>query len=121
MEWQVLYYKKESGEIPVLEYLLSLDVKMRAKAFNEIELLEKHGSHLREPYVKHIQGEKYKDLFELRVKLASNISRVFYFSYSKKTFVLLHGFTKKSDKTPARELDRALQYKLDYERRRDDE
>ena len=56
MEWQVEYYKKVNGNIPVLEYLLSIDAKMRAKAFSEIELLEKHGSDLREPYVKPIKG-----------------------------------------------------------------
>lgn len=48
MEWQVEYYKKENGTIPVLDYLLSLNAKMRAKAFSEIELLEKHGRALRE-------------------------------------------------------------------------
>ena len=46
MDWQVEYYKKENGGIPVLDYLLSIDAKMRAKAFSEIELLEKHGSEL---------------------------------------------------------------------------
>lgn len=49
MEWQVEYYKKENGNIPVLDQLLSLDAKVRAKAFSEIELLEKHGPKLREP------------------------------------------------------------------------
>jgi len=77
MEWQVEYYKKENGTIPVLEYLLTLPPKMRAKAFSEIELLEKHGSDLREPYAKPIKGDKYKDLFELRVKFSSDISRIF--------------------------------------------
>ncbi|WP_435050980.1 helix-turn-helix domain-containing protein [Desulfotruncus arcticus] len=56
------YYKKENGDIPVLDFLLSLEAKIRAKAFSEIELLEKHGHELREPYVKPIKG---KDLFEL--------------------------------------------------------
>ena len=65
MDWQVEYYKKESGKIPVLEYLLTLNPKMRAKAFSEIELLEKHGTDLREPYTKPIKGERYKDLYEL--------------------------------------------------------
>ena len=41
MDWQVEYYKKENGDIPVLDFLLSLEAKMRAKAFSEIELLEK--------------------------------------------------------------------------------
>ncbi len=121
MDWQVEYYKKESGNIPVLEYLLLLDVKMRAKAFREIELLEKHGSNLREPYVKSIKGAPYKGIFELRVKFASDISRIFYFTYHKNTFVLLHGFTKKTEKTPRKELERALRYKVDYERRCEDE
>lgn len=114
MDWQVEYYKKENGDIPVLDFLLSLEAKIRAKAFSEIELLEKHGPELREPYVKPIKG---KDLFELRIKFASDISRIFYFTNRQKTFVLLHGFTKKTQKTPPREIERALRYKEDYERR----
>ncbi len=121
MRWQVEYYKKENGNIPVLDYLLTLDPKMRAKTFSEIELLEKHGVDLREPYVKAIKGARNKGLFELRVKFASNISRIFYFTHLKNTFVLLHGFTKKTEKTPQREIERALRYREDYERRCEDE
>lgn len=77
MDWQVEYYKKENGDIPVLDFLLSLKAKMRAKAFSEIELPEKHGPDLREPYVKTLRG---KGIFELRIKFASDISRIFYFT-----------------------------------------
>ena len=122
MDWQVeYYYKKENGKIPVLEYLLTLNPKIRAKAFSEIELLEKHGTDLREPYTKPIKGEKYKELYELRIKFSSDISRIFYFTFRNNTFVLLHGFTKKTEKTPPGEIERALRYKEDYERRCDDE
>ncbi len=121
MEWQVEYYKKDNGDIPVLEYLLTLAPKLRAKVFSEIELLEKHGRELKEPYVKPIHGEKYRGIFELRVKFASDISRIFYFAFCQKTFVLLYGFSKKTEKTPQRELDMAMKYKKDYERRCDDE
>lgn len=117
MDWQVEYYQKKNGKIPVMEYLLSLNPKMRAKAFLEIELLEKHGALLREPYVKPIKGSKYKDIFELRIKFSSDISRIFYFTFQNNTFVLLNGFTKKTDKTPQAELDKAVRYKEDYERR----
>lgn len=117
MDWQVEYYRKENGKIPVLDYLLTLNPKMRAKAFSEIELLEKHGTNLREPYAKPVKGEKYRDLFELRIKFATNISRIFYFTFRNNTFVLLHGFTKKTEKTQKKELDKALMYKEDYERR----
>ncbi|MFZ3130322.1 MAG: type II toxin-antitoxin system RelE/ParE family toxin [Desulfosporosinus sp.] len=91
----------------MLDFLLLLEAKMRAKIFSEIELLEKYGPELREPYVKPIKG---KGLFELRIKFASDISRIFYFICSQKTFVLFHGFTKKNQKTPQRELERALRY-----------
>jgi phage-related protein len=117
MEWQIEYYRKENGDIPVVVYLLSLEPKLRAKAFSEIELLEKHGIRLTEPYVKQIKGKKYNGIFELRIKFASDIGRIFYFTYSKRIFVLLHGFTKKTNETPQRELERALRYKDDYERR----
>ncbi len=121
MEWTVEYYTKENGEVPVLEYLLSLNPKIRAKAFSEIELLERHGSMLREPYAKPIKGERYKGLFELRVKFSSDISRIFYFTYTNNTFVLLNGFTKKTDSTPKSELEKALRYMADYERRCENE
>ena len=120
MDWQVEYYKKVNGKIPVVDYLLSLNAKMRAKVFSEIELLEQHGTNLREPYAKQIKGKKYKDLFELRIKFSNDISRIFYFTFKNNTFVLLHGFTKKSEKTPEKELDKALRYKEDYERRCDE-
>ena len=121
MEWNVEFYKKENGDIPVMDFLLSLEPKMRAKAFLEIELLEKHGTNLREPYTKPLKGDKYKNLFELRVKFSSDISRIFYFTFKNNTFVLLNGFIKKTDKTPKRELDKAIKYKEDYERRCDNE
>lgn len=121
MDWSVEYYKKENGQIPVLDYLLTLNPKMRAKAFSEIELLEKHGLNLLEPYTKAIKGEKYNGIFELRVKFSSDISRIFYFTFRNNTFVLLNGFTKKADKTPKIELERAISYKEDYERRCDNE
>lgn len=124
MDWQIEYYKKGNGNIPVLDFLLTLNPKMRAKAFSEIELielLEKHGANLREPYVKPVRGEKYKGLFELRIKFSSDISRIFYFTFQNNTFVLLNGFTKKSGKTPKNELDKAERYKKDYERRCCDE
>ena len=117
MEWEVEYYKKPNGEIPVLVFLLSLNSKMRAMAFSEIELLEKHGVNLREPYAKPIKGDEHKGIYEMRVKFASDISRIFYFSFRNNKFVLLHGLIKKADKTPTRELVKAKRYMADYELR----
>lgn len=38
MDYDVEYYQKENGNVPVLDFLLSLQPKMRAKGFSEIEL-----------------------------------------------------------------------------------
>lgn len=121
MSWNVRFYQRENGEVPVYEFLCSLEPKLQAKAFSEIELLEKCGTALKEPYVKPIVGKKYQGLWELRVRFSSDNARGFYFLFSRDTFILLHGFRKKTNKTPSKELERAMQYKLDYERRWQDE
>jgi phage-related protein len=43
-------------------------------------------------------------LFELRLKAAEGIARVFYCTMIGRSIVMLHQFTKKTEKTPPREL-----------------
>ena len=121
MDWEIEYYKKENGEIPVENFLLTLNPKLRAKAYSDIMLLKRLGINIRAPYATSIKGDKYKGLYELRTKFSSDITRIFYFLFNKNKFVLLHGFIKKTNKPPDRELERALSYKHDYERRCQDE
>lgn len=59
------------------------------------------GPNLGEPHTK-AMGD---GLFELRLKGAEGIARVFYCTLIGKRIVMLHGFVKKSDRTPLRELD----------------
>ena len=103
--------------VPVQEFLYSLEPKLRAKAFRDIELLRKIGNELREPYVKTIKGEKNKGLYELRIKFASDIARIFYFTYFNNKYIMLHGFVKKTMKTPKSEIEKARKYMEDYKRR----
>ncbi len=100
-----------------MEFLQTLPPKLRAKAFSDMELLQKYGNDLREPYVKPIKGKYGKDLYELRIKFANDIARIFYFTYINNKYVLLHGFIKKTVKTPLREIVRAEEYMEDYKRR----
>ena len=116
-KWQVLLYETEGGDVPVEKFLIALPPKHKAKALWEIGLLEELGTTLREPYAKSIQGKKYKGLFELRVEMSGDISRIFYFLPAGEKFILLHGFIKKSQKTPPSELEIALQRMNDYKRR----
>ena len=107
----------ENGKIPVRDFLYTLEPKLRAKAFKEIELLGKLGNELKEPYVKPIKGDKNKGLYELRIKFSNDIARIFYFMYYNNKYILLHGFIKKSLKTPQNEIKRARNYMEDYIRR----
>ena len=117
MPWNIKFYKKKDGEAPVKKFFKSLPQKHRAKAYWIIELLKEYGTNLREPYTKSIKGEKYKGIWELRVKFAGDISRIFYFIPVKNTFILLHGFIKKTNATPKGELETAKHYMEDYLRR----
>ena len=89
------FYMKENGKIPVQDFLYSLNPKLRAKAFRDIELLKQLGPELKEPCVKPIKGKDNKGLYELRIRFSSDIARIFYFTYHNNKFVLLHGFIKK--------------------------
>ena len=115
--FEIEYYTRENGKIPVREFLYSLSPKLRAKAYSDIKLLQSMGTDLREPYVKPIKGKENKGLYELRIKFSSDIARIFYFMYYGEKFVLLHGFVKKTMKTPSGEIDKATEYMNDYIRR----
>ena len=74
-EFKLIAYEKENGEVPVEEFLDSINPKMRAKIFGLLGILQEKGNMLREPYSKHI-GD---GIFELRCKFGSDITRVLYF------------------------------------------
>jgi phage-related protein len=50
----------------------------------------------------------------MRIKDKTGISRILYFTHTGKKFVLLHGFTKKTNKTPQREIEIAEERMKDY-------
>jgi len=90
------------GKCPVKEFIDLLSPESKAKYIFVTDLLEDYGLKVKKPYVKPIAGSR--KLFEMRLKDKSNIHRIFYFAFTGKKFILLHGFTKKTDKTPGREI-----------------
>lgn len=104
------FYERENGEIPVEEFLLELDVKMRAKLMGIMGILQEKGNMLREPYSKHLDD----GIFELRGKVGNDISRVLYFFYYDGKIIFTNGFVKKTQKTPSAEIERAKVYRKDY-------
>lgn len=111
--FEINYYTLPNGQKPVEEFIDSLPPKMRAKAFYSLQVLEEYGNALREPHSKPI-GD---GLFELRIKFASDITRIFYFFVVDNKIILTNGFVKKTPKTPKAQIELAKKYKADYERR----
>jgi len=103
------FYEKGT-QIPAKEFMDSLDIKMRAKMAGEIKLLEEKGNMLRLPHSEHLED----GIFELRAKVGTDISRVLYFFYYEGRIILTHGFIKKTQKTPSREIEKAKQYRKDF-------
>ncbi len=108
--FDVEYYEKEDGTFPAEEFILSLDSKMQAKMFRELDLLETFGNQLREPHSKPL-GD---GIYEIRAKVASDITRVLYFFVVNKKIILTNGFVKKTQKTPDNEIAFAKKYRKDY-------
>lgn len=111
--FEIDYYALPDGTKPVQQFIDGLPIKMKAKAMRQISLLQEFGNELREPYSKQIDT----GLFELRVKFASDITRIFYFFVVGDKIILTNGFIKKTAKTLKGEIELARKYKADYERR----
>ena len=65
-----------------------------------------------ELYLKHLEGTD--GLYEIRVQSGRNIFRIFCFFDDNKIVVVGHGFQKKTQKTPDREIERAERIKREY-------
>ncbi len=97
----VQFYKTDSGKEPVREWLYKLDPKDRKIIGDDLQTLE-FAWPVGMPLCRPISS--YKGLWELRSDLSSGrISRVL-FSVSKNRLILLHGFIKKTQKTPIHDL-----------------
>ncbi len=112
MRWTIDYYETNDGSCPVKEFIDSLSHEGQAKYIFITKLLTEYGVLVKEPYVKQLTGRK--KLFEIRIKDKTGISRILYFTHTGKKFVLLHGFTKKADKAPQREIETAEERMKDY-------
>ena len=93
------------------DFLKEQPVKVQDKIFKILEAIETL-ERVPENYLKHLIGTD--GLYEARVQLASNIWRVFCFFDEGRLVILLNGFQKKTQKTPKKEIDKALQLMTEY-------
>ena len=86
--------------------------KVKSKIIWTLNLLEEL-ERVPESYLKHI--ENTNGLFEIRVQQGRNIFRIFCFFEENRLIVLINGFQKKTQKTPKKEIEKALKIKEEYE------
>lgn len=110
VRWRIDYYSSPSGRTPVQEFIDSLSEKSQARVYNTLELLAEFGPMLRTPHAKKITGTP---LWELRI-LGEASLRFFYIAKTGQSFLLLHGFTKKTQKTPKKEIKITLERLREY-------
>ncbi len=84
--------------------------KVQARFARIFDLLEEHGTVVREPYVAHLRGK----IWEVRVEQDKVQRRLLYFAAPRRKFVMRHGFVKKTQKTPLKEIDVAERRLRDY-------
>lgn len=93
------------------DFLKEQPQKVQDKIFKILEAIETL-ERVPQNYLKHLEGTQ--GLYEARVQLASNIWRVFCFFDEGRLVILLNGFQKKTQKTPQKEIDKALQLMAEY-------
>ena len=113
--YTVMFYETADGRSELWDFLEELrmkaatnkDARIQHKQITlYIQLLQENGTRLNENITKHLED----GIWELR----PGNNRVFYFFFENDTFVLLHHFRKKSQKTPKRETEKAKNERADY-------
>jgi phage-related protein len=104
VEWAVDFYQESDGSAPVEDFLDSLRPEGRAKALALVQALRMHGPSLPFPYSSQVAGK----IRELRTQYGKDKIRILYFADVRRTFILLHGFVKRTAKLEPSELAKAI-------------
>ena len=100
----IYYYTSSQGENPVKEFLNSLEENQQVKILRIFQHIEEYGLQAVSPHLKKLSGTP---LWEIRTLGKDNI-RILYIVPEKNAVLALHGFVKKKQKTPRKEIDSAL-------------
>lgn len=103
---EIIFYKQYATD-----FIDSLPIKVAKKIYWTIDLL-RNTRFVPATYLKSIEG--VDGLFEIRIEFSGDIFRIFCFFDEGKLVVLVNGFQKKTEKTPKREIERALRIKDEY-------
>jgi phage-related protein len=107
------WIRRSDGTSIFEEFLDSIPEKDAAKLLSVIDQVQQKGiaEAAKMRWVKKLDD----DLYELRSKLGSNDQRAIYFQDFGSYYLITHGFTKKTDKTPRTEIEKAKRIRERYE------
>ena len=111
VKWKIEFYQSKSGNPVVYDWFLAQETKVKARLAQIFDLLQDKGTSVGMPYVRSIVNTK---LYEIRVEQSTNIYRIFYFAYTGRRLILLHGFQKKTQKTPKKEIELAEKRRKEF-------
>lgn len=94
------------------EFFVKQRDKVKLKIIWTLELIQEV-ERVPETYLKHI--ENTGGIYEIRVQQGSDIFRIFCFFDEGQLVILTNGFQKKTQKTPKKEIEKAIKIKNDYE------
>lgn len=97
---KVLYYLSPRGENPVRDFVDALEAPDRSKTERLFQSIQTYGLQAVLPHIKKLTGTP---LWEIRI-LGKTGVRIFYVTLENDTALMLHGFVKKTQKTPSKEI-----------------
>lgn len=112
-KYRVIYYLSSSGENPVRNFLDSLQQFQKIKVFRLFQMYQEYGLRSIIPHTRKINSTP---LWEIRILGKDNI-RIFYVTPTGKYILVLHGFTKKKQRTPQKDISIALTRYLEWKMR----
>ena len=107
---EIIFYESDFGDKPVENFLIDLEASARAKVVRSLEMLRTL------PIVPAKFWHKLSDqkMWEVRAEYAGNIYRILATTAKGNRVILLHGFQKKSQKTPRQDMEIAQQRQRRY-------
>lgn len=98
-------YQDKNGKSEFIDFINDLPPKDADKLLSVISNIQEIGllTAIRQEWVKRLD----QDIFEIRSKTSTNIQRALYFQKVGSVYMITHGFTKKTQKTPPAEITKA--------------
>ncbi len=109
-KYTCIFYETIAGKSPVEGFIGSLDEETQDKFILKNQLLQDFGPRLRHPHTDHLE----EGIFELRFKGREGQVRILFFFFYGKRIIFCHGFVKKTQKTPRKEIEIVKERRKDF-------